>query len=92
MTIYKNKYKGIRLTGVGYKLHSLQQVSHPAHVNLEPAMPTHVCPSSSKLTMPATAGTCLIPAPCLNKPIHFHISLVLALDYFFLTKKNKNIM
>ena len=97
MTIYKNKYKGIRLTGVGYKLHSLQQVSHPTHVNLEPAMPTHVCPSSSKLATPATASTCFIPSPVSEQTKtlsyqHCACAGVFFFFFFLLLKKNKNIM
>ena len=92
MTIYKNKYKGIRLTGVGYKLHSLQQVSHPTHVNLEPAMPTHVCPSSSKLATPATASTCFIPSPVSEqtKTLSYqHCACAGVFFYFFFTFKEE---
>lgn len=60
MTLCKNKCKGIRFTDVGYKLQFA--AGEATHVHLDPAMPTHVCPSSSKLTMTTTTSTCFIPA------------------------------
>lgn len=81
MTIHKNKYKGIRLTDVRYKLHSLQQVSRPMLIWTQPCLPMYVLPrpSSQCQLPPAPASSQLLPEQ--TKTLSYQHRVLL--DFFF---------
>lgn len=84
MTIYKKKYKGIRLTDVRYKLHSLQQVSRPMLIWTQRCLPMYALPRPSLQCQPPPAPASSQSQPEQTKTLSYQHRVVL--DFFFLNK------